>query len=195
MNNLIVYKKAMKKILAIISCSMCLFLFSACTDDFAPYQNINYDISNYIDGDIFIISDVEKSVFDIALKYVDNISLSYVEYTFFDENDGDILFQYKKCYEKDDIGYTTLLNVYVNICTQTAYKVEYIDGISKRVSGFIGNYIGKINCNAFEIYNDSLNNSEIDFSDVAYIKVIYSDENVGVNYFDDNNVLLCRKSY
>lgn len=195
MNNLMVYKKAMKKMLAIISCSICLFLFSACTDDFAPYQNINYDISNYIDGDIFIISDVEKSISDIALKYVDNISLSYVEYTFFDENDGDILFQYKKCYEKDDIGYTTLLNVYVNICTQIAYKVEYIDGISKRVSGFISNYVGKINCNAFEIYNDSLNNPKIDFSDVEYIKVIYSDENIGVNYFDDNNVLICRKSY
>ena len=183
------------KLSALIECLACLFLLSSCTDDFAPYKNTDYEISKYITGDIFVISDIEKSITAIANEYVNDAELSYVEYTLYDEKDGDALFQYKKSYKKNDDGYTTLLNIYIDISTKTAYKVEYTDGISKRVSGFIGSYIGQSNHNALDIYHDLLGSYDDEFNELKCIKVIYSNDSVIGNCFDSENSLIYSISY
>lgn len=185
----------MKKTLILLIVLSCSFLFIACdNDDFTSYERNSYDISKSITGNVFIISDVEEELTNIATDYIDEAELAYVEYHFFNDATGYAMFNFVKNYEKAGTGYTASLDIYVDIYAKNAYEVSSVDGISKRVMGNPGasSYIGNKEENTFDIYNSCANKLKADTNSII---IAYSNDKIIVNYLDKENHVINTQTY
>lgn len=185
----------MKKILIFIIVSACPFFLVACDDDdFASYEYKRYEISKSITGNVFIISDVEEELKNIATYYIDEPELVYAEYYFYNNDTGYAKFNFVKNYEKGGTGYTISLDLYVDVYEKNAYEVIYMDGISKRVMGNSGasSYIGNKEENTFDIYNSCANDYKINTN---YIMVSYSNDKIYVKWLGEENNVIDFKTY
>ena len=174
----------MKKISIILLLVLLLFM-GACTDDFASYEHNKYDISQSIKGNIYIISEIEPQIKEIASEYSENAELKYVEYNF-EDNNGTVLFSYECNYSKGSIGYTELIDIYIDMSTKTATRVEYINGHAKRVGGHGSDYISDKNTNAFEIYMNNIKKAQ-ESKHISRMCITYSNNQILINGYDDED--------
>lgn len=181
-----------KKCVILLILMLHVILLSACAanDDFAPYENNTFDVSIDVDGNIFVISEIEDEITAVANEYASEASLAYVKYTFFGENHGEILFNYKYNYERDifgqKIGYTKIVDVFIDIFEKKIDKVVYEDGITKRVGGYGGNYVKNKDVNSLDLYLDTYSNM-INKDNIEYVSISYLNDEIKVNGFDKNN--------
>ena len=174
----------MKKISIILLLVLLLFM-GACTDDFASYEHNQYDISQSIKGNIYIISEIEPQIKEIASEYSKNAELKYVEYNF-EDNNGTVLFSYEFNYSKGSIGYTELIDIYINMSTKTATRVEYINGHAKRVGGHGSDYINDKNTSAFEIYMNNIKKAQ-ESKQISRMCITYCNNQILINGYDNED--------
>lgn len=78
-----------------------IFSFSACKDDdWATYKNVNYELCTKIEGNIFLISEIESELLSVISKYDNDVKLTYAQYIFEDENNGVVEFQFFREYKR-----------------------------------------------------------------------------------------------
>lgn len=185
----------MKKILLIILIPLSIavlgiavlftcWLFS--DEDFAPVQKIRYDIEEEIEGNIFVISEIEKETDDIAKKYSKDVTLCYAQYKFFDKNAGEAVLEYG--YSDMSTGYTTIVEIYIDIATKKTTYVNYKYGITKNL-GYHGEGDREIedkNSDAQQIYLEEREKSDV-YSDAEYATVDFYHWGVDVHFLDENN--------
>lgn len=162
-------------------------LFTSCMweeDEFAPVQNIRYDIEEEIEGNIFVISEIEKETDDIAKKYSKDVTLCSAQYKFFDKNEGEAVLEYG--YSDMSTGYTTIVEVHIDIATKKTTCVNYKYGITKKL-GYHGEGDTEIenkNSDAQQIYLEECEKSDV-YSDVEYATVDFYHWGVDVDFYDE----------
>lgn len=185
----------MKKILLIILITLSvavvgiavLFTFWLFSDeDFAPIQNTRYDIAEEIEGNIFVISEIEEKTRNIAARYSKDVTLCSAQYKFFDKTEGEAIFEYG--YSDMSTGYTTIVEIHIDIATKKTTCVNYKYGITKNL-GYHGEGDTEIedkNCNAQQLYLEEREKSDI-YSDAEYAVVDFYHWGVDVHFLDENN--------
>ena len=182
-----------KKMLLLIMLCFSSVLFG-CDEDFASYSDNIYTISVPINGDIYTISDIEEEINNIVKEYVDNTELAYAEYYFYNTQTDYAMFNYVKYYEKSGVGYTISTDIYIDISNKIAYKIQVVDGISKRVIGNTGasDYIKYKEVNAYDLYKVY---KEGCTQETTYIKLAYREDGINICCFDKDNYVIRRELY
>lgn len=183
----------MKKILLIILIPLSIavlgiaviftcWLFS--DEDFAPVQNIRYDIEEEIEGNIFVISEIKKETDDIAKNYSKDVTLYSARYKFFDKNEGEAVLEYG--YSDMSTGYTTIVEVHIDIATKKTTCVNYKYGITKNLGdhGEGDTEIENKNSDAQKIYLEEREKSDI-YSEAEYATVDFYHWGVDVDFYDE----------
>ena len=182
----------MEKILSCMLSFFILLLLTSCTDDWMPYENTDYSVHYKVEGNIFVISEIESELLKLAAEYDDDVTLTFVRYQFESETSGTAEFQFFREYETDGKYYSILITIFANIDDSIIYKVNYEEGISKRVAGYRNAIIRK-NENAYNIYVSSLYDIALaERNDLSYSEVLYYGDNVVVCHFSKNNELISR---
>lgn len=182
----------MKRFLSCLILFFILFLITSCTDDWMPYENTEYGINYEVEGDIFLISEIESELLELVSEYDDNVKLTFVQYQFESETSGTVEFQFFRDYETNGKYYSVLITLFANIDDSIIYKVNYEEGISKRVNGY-RNPIIRNNENAYDIYSLYLSDIALEeISGLSYSDVLFYDDNVVVCHYDKNNKLISR---
>lgn len=180
----------MKKTILFIVLVFYIFSFSACKDDdWATYKNVNYELCTKIEGNIFLISEIESELLSVISMYDNDVKLTYAQYIFEDENNGVVEFQFFREYKKGSTYYSVVITLYANLSNGIIYKVNYEEGHGKRVRGYSNNILKKDE-NAFDIYQSSLNNSIINYNTVEYTKIQYQNNEVSVYLYSYEGELL-----
>lgn len=177
--------RPLKRLLLIVFVIIFQLFAVSCSDDFAPYEEKSHDISKAVSGNIYVVSQIEPQISAIAAEYSDKAKLYYAEYTFNDKDSGEVLFAYKNNYTKGSTGYTELVDVYVDMQSKTAVKVEYTNGHAKRVSGYGSAYIGSKNTDARELYLKHISKAT-EQADVKKLTITYSNDEVLINCYDSD---------
>lgn len=182
-----------KKMVLLIMLCFSFFLFG-CDEDFAPYSDNTYTISVPINGDIYTISDIEEEINNIVKDYVDNTELAYSEYYFYNTPADYAMFNYVKYYEKSGVGYTISIDIYVDINKKIAYKIQVVDGISKRVPSNTGasDYIKYKEVNAYDLYKVCKDGCT---QETTYIVLAYREDGINICYFDKDNYVIRKELY
>ncbi len=182
----------MKRLLSCALSFLFLLLLTSCTDDWMPYENTEYDINQKVKGNIFLISEIESELLELAAEYDNDAKLTFVQYKFESETSGTAEFQFFREYEKNGKYYSVLITLFANIDDSIIYKVCYEEGISKRVTGY-RNAIIRNDEDAYDIYTSYLNNTDLEErNDLLYSTVLFYDDNVVVCNYDENNDLISR---
>ena len=140
----------MKRFLSYTLSFFILLLLTSCTDDWMPYENTEYCINYEVEGDIFLISEIESELLELVAEYDDDVKLTFVQYQFESETSGTVEFQFFRDYETNGKYYSVLITLFANIDDNIIYKVNYEEGTSKRVTGY-RNAIIRNNENAYNI--------------------------------------------
>lgn len=191
----------MRKIFIILSAITitfsCLFVLLCCfgfyydDDDFASYKNETKDVCIELDGDPYIISDIESQLIRIAAEYLKEPSLSYVEYKYRNENDIKAMFF---CEEKYMGGkYNSNLSIYVDAVSHQIYSINYEYGITKRISGFPTAHLQK-NIDIKEKLADISKESEFLKHENAYIKLWFQLDDIVAFVINDEGHILWRSN-
>ena len=72
----------MKRLLSCALSFLFLLLLTSCTDDWMPYENTEYDINQKVKGNIFLISEIESELLELAAEYDNDAKLTFVQYKF-----------------------------------------------------------------------------------------------------------------
>lgn len=178
-----------------LSCALAFFillLLTSCTDDWMPYENTEYDINYKIEGDIFVISEIESELLELVAEYDDKVKLTFVQYQFESETSDTAEFQFFRDYVTNGKYYSVLITLFANVDDSIIYRVNYEEGISKRVTGY-RNAIVRNDENAYDIYSSYLSDIALEKrSDLLYSNVLFYDDNVFVCHYDKNNKLISR---
>ncbi len=164
-------------------------LFTSCMweeDEFASYQNIRYDISEEIEGNIFVISEIEEETRDIATRYSKDVTLCSAQYKFFDKTEGEAVLEYG--YSDMSTGYTTIVEIHIDIATKKTACVNYKYAVTKNL-GYHGEGEREIedkNRNAQQLYLEEREKSDV-YSDAEYATVEFYFWGVDVHFLDENN--------
>lgn len=182
----------MKRFLSYTLSFFILLLLTSCTDDWMPYENTEYCINYEVEGDIFLISEIESELLELVAEYDDDVKLTFVQYQFESETSGTVEFQFFRDYETNGKYYSVLITLFANIDDNIIYKVNYEEGTSKRVTGY-RNAIIRNNENAYNIYSSYLYDIALEErSGLFYSNVLFYDDNVVVCHYDKNNKLISR---
>ncbi len=154
-------------------------------DDWARYERKSYEVSEYINADIYVISEIEPILSDIANEYAEGAKLVYAEYRFYNDGTETFRFEYKKEYEILGVGYTILVDLYGDTATKTITKVLYFDGIGKRVSSAGTGYVIPSNENVFDMYEDYIINMDPEQPDYEYVMISYERSGFIVGTYKD----------
>ena len=180
----------MKRLLICGITFLIVILFTSCDDDWAPYTNVNYDVEYELKGDIFQLSEIEPELFTLVCEYDDNVKLTYAEFEFTDKNNGVAEYQFFREYKIGSKYYGVLITLYADINNKTVYRLNYEEGIGKRVRGYINN-IKRADENAYDIYVSGLEeiNPELK-NDMSYACVLYYNDGIIFNCYDKNNAVI-----
>ena len=180
----------MKRLLFCGITFLIVILFTSCDDDWAPHTNVNYDINYQLNGDIFQLSEIESELFSLVCEYDDNVKLTYAEFEFKTKNYGVAKFEFFREYKIGTKYYGVLITLYADINNKTVYRLNYEEGIGKRVRGYINN-IKRADENAYDIYVSGLEeiNPELK-NDMSYACVFYYNDGIIFNCYDKNNAVI-----
>lgn len=173
-------KVKMKVLFAIFLC----IILSGCSDDFDKFERKTFEIETNIDGNFYIIDEIEDKLNNIVTEYSDELTLNYAEYTFSNENECSAMFHYKYEYNVNEKLYAKTIDLYVD-SNGKAYKAIYTDGRINRVSIYPGNSISDKKIDVLEIFKENENSF---VSDNSYITVSLDWKGVDIRYFTKNPV-------
>lgn len=159
-----------------------VFSLSACADDWYEYENKNYEVSVKLEGDVFCISAIESELLAIANEYDDDVKLTYAKYTFEDKSSGTAEFQFFREYEKSKTSFGVVITLHVNLSDKSVYKVNYTEGQSKRVRGYI-NDIKHKNVSASEVYDYAIAKTSLNEEEYHYIVAVYCNDSIDISHF------------
>ena len=175
----------MNKIIGVFFSLCILFFFASCDEDYAAYKQKTDIVEIKVTKNIYVISEAESEINDLAIKYSTNAKLSYVEYTFYNHERGNVLFHYCCDYSVNSKGYTDLVDVEVDISDSTIKTVNFTQGLSKRVKKYASNYIANKTYNSQEVYSQNIPEKYRE-SDMYYTKIIYSNDDILLNIYNSN---------
>lgn len=155
---------------------------SACGDDWYEYKDTDYDVSVKLEGDVFCISAIESELLAAANEYDDDVKLTYAKYTLEDNSNGIAEFQFFREYEKSETSFGVVITLYVNLSDKSVYKVNYTEGQSKRVRGYI-NDIKHKNVSASEVYDYAIEKTSLNEDEYQYIVAVYCNDSIDISYF------------
>lgn len=184
----------MKRVIFCVLSLILLHLLTSCSDkdDWIPYKNDEYNVYYKVEGNIFLISEIESELSTLVEEYADDVDLTFVQYQFNNETTGTVEFQFFKEYETKGKYYSVIITLLASIDDGVIYKLNYEEGISKRLTGY-RNSIIRNNENAYNIYISNLYNIKLeDRKELKYSNVIFLNENIIVCYYDKNNNLILR---
>ena len=118
--------------LVVIIVFSCTLLFGCDDDDFAPYTNIDYDVSIHLKSNIFVISEAKPELSQIVAEYAKDIPLTYVHYEIYGTK-GTAEFQFFGGYENGENRATCII-LYMDINTNNVTKINYEEGHGKRMA-------------------------------------------------------------
>lgn len=188
----------MRRILCILGilCSLMILLFSGCDNpDFARYEFYEKDISYRIRGDVFIISQIEDEMLDIARKYCDGAKLTQVEYSLDSEVTGKLKFYYGFV----DAGDTTVVMLELNLLSGLVERVIYEKGHSKRVSG-PGVYVFNRDYDVRNVYRVVMNELSVkgvvtDADKISRVSITFVNDKIRLNCYDKRYKVLYGYEY
>lgn len=157
------------KVIVIIVFS-CTLLFGCDDDDFAPYTNIDYDVSIHLKSNIFVISEAKQELSQIVAEYAKDIPLTYVHYEIYGTK-GTAEFQFFGGYENGE-NRATCITLYVDINTNNVIKINYEDGHGKRMSSVGSREIKQTaNINIMDVYNREIADRSLETNECIGITV------------------------
>ena len=178
-------KKLMNYFLSVTVLFSILSFVGCDDDDWARYDKKSYNISQVITGNVFVPSEIENELLDIAVRYIDNPTFVYAEYQFNKNDNGMALFRLYGGVSKD--GYSvTYLDISVDLRDNTAYEAVYEYGHSKRVCKETEPIIYK-DKNAYDVYQSCIKADEVKAESADHIVVKYYCGTVMVVLNDKNN--------
>lgn len=186
----------MKRVIFCVLTIFLLQLLTSCSDkdDWIPYKNETYNVYYKIEGNIFLISDIESELSTLVEEYADDVKLTFVQYQFNNETTGTAEFQFFKEYNTKGKYYSVIITLLADINDGVIYKLNYEEGISKRVRGY-RNSISRNNENAYNVYISNLYNVKLDKKELEYSNVIFLNENIIVCHYDKYNNLILRTEF
>lgn len=101
----------------------------------------------------------------------------HAEYIFSKNNENCAVISLSKNYEKNNVEYTILCELYVDMGKNTVTKIKYIDGHSKRVSSYSVELNNEIGIQADELYDDVI--------EILNSKKIETMEETQISYYSD----------
>ena len=160
------------KLIAIIVFS-CTLLFGCDNDDFAPYTNIDYDVSIHLKSNIFVISEARQELTQIVAEYAKDMPLTGAEYEIYNTK-GTIEFQFFRFYTNGE-NRAILITLFVDLSTNSVTKINYEDGHAKRVSGPVYEIKQTENINFLDVYNDKISGKPLENNQCVVIMVTDSE--------------------
>lgn len=160
--------------LVILSC----MILSGCSDeDWAPYEEKTEEVSIKLDNSICDLVQCKEELKNVCNKYAKDLLLVHAEYKFFKDKDSQAIISMSKVYERGEVGYTKLCELYVDIESNTVTKIIYCDGISRRVDPYGPELDGIIANRADKLYDDYMKDKE--YMDKLHISYYYNEINIG----------------
>lgn len=160
--------------LTVIIVFFCILL-SGCDDDFAPYTNIDYDVSIHLKSNIFVISEAKQELSRIVDEYAKDMPLTYVHYEIYNTTKGTVEFQFFGGYENGE-NRATCITLYVDINTNNITKINYEDGHGKRMSSIGSHEIKQTaNINTMDVYNSEIMDRFLESDEYVSISVTDAD--------------------
>lgn len=160
--------------LVILSC----MILSGCSDeDWAPYEEKTEEVSIKLDNSICNLVQCKEELKNVCNKYAKDLLLVHAEYKFFKDKDSQAIISMSKVYERGEVGYTKLCELYVDIESNTVTKIIYRDGISRRVDPYGPELDGIIANRADKLYDDYMKDKE--YMDKLHISYYYNEINIG----------------
>lgn len=166
---------------------VCIIL-TGCSEDFEKYDRQEFEISSNLTGNIYVVDEVCDELNSIVDEYSKNLTLTYVEYLFSDECQGDVMFHYKRDYiDKRGKEFLETLDLYVNANGQ-ANKVVYTDGRINRVNDYPSNNILNKKANILDVIEE-YGEPFINDNDNSYVKVVLDENGIAIKYYVDNSIV------
>lgn len=166
----------MRKILFAL-CFVSALLLSSCDNpDFARYEYYEKNLSYMIEGNVFVISEIEEEMANIAQNYCEGIILTKTEYDLDSELTGTSNYYYSKI----DDDKSTVIILELDISEKIVTKLTYEKGHSKRVSASSIS-LENTNHNVNELYiefTNDLNDRCIDITELAYMRISFVNNNI-----------------
>ncbi|WP_305133673.1 hypothetical protein [uncultured Clostridium sp.] len=176
---------------AIIIIILAIFIFAmiSTNEDFDTYINETKDISILLEGNPYVIRDIEEQIIQIAEAYIDNPYLSYVEYKYRNENDINAMFFCRAEYNGGK--YCESINIYVDTVNKRAYSINYKYSNTKRADSHSSANLQKDV--DIKSYLDSIvEESSFKNYQNAYIKFYFYFDEMESLIYDDNGHILWR---
>ena len=160
-------------------------------DDFSDYTDETIDVSIELAGNPYVIGDIENQIILIAKDYLNEPSLSYVEYKYRSENEIEAMFF---CEEKYTGGkYHSNLSIYIDAVNKRISSINYKHGITKRISGFPTAHLQK-ELNVKEKLSDIAEQSDFSKYKNSYIKLWFQQDDIVAFVINDNRKILWRSN-
>ncbi len=173
--------------LVLLSC----MILSGCSDeDWASCEEKTEEVSIKLDNSIFDLAQCKDELKNVCNKYAKDLSLVHAEYIFFKDKDSQAIISMSKLYERGEVGYTKLCELYVDIESNTVTKIIYYDGISKLVDPY-GPELDEIIVNrADKLYDDYMKDNE----DMDKLHLSYYYDRINIGGYDKTEKRILKKT-
>lgn len=155
----------------------CLILTGCSDDDWADYEEKVEDVSIGLESNICNLDECQEELRSICSRYAKDLLIVHAEYIFSKNNENCAVISLSKNYEKNNVEYTILCELYVDMGKNTVTKIKYIDGHSKRVSSYSVELNNEIGIQADELYDDVI--------EILNSKKIETMEETQISYYSD----------
>ena len=100
-------------------------------EDFYKYSKKTIEINEYINGNVFIIAEIEDQLLEAVDDIESDMKLAYAEYIFYSDTKVEAKFYYSKPNENNNNKIVTLK---LNVCGKILSSAIFETGIVKRVA-------------------------------------------------------------
>ncbi len=171
-------------------------LCTSCDGDVLPYKSMKYDLDYSIAGNIFLITDIEDEITNLARKYNDDVILTQVIYSFESAATGNVTFKFCKEYIENGKYREVLITMYADMDSGVIYEANYEEGSSKRVMPGYLNQINRKDENAQKIYTEVLDDDKFQKqNNLAFVNISFGGSDVVVRGYDENDNMIFDGEY
>lgn len=158
-----------------------VMMFTACTnDDWSSYSEKSYKVSIKLENDICRLDKCSDELKEISKEYSEDLKIVHAKYTFCKNEKSEAVISMSKDYEKNNMGYTVLLEITVDINTNSVTNIVCKDGNSKKISSY-SRELDQLNNN----YADKIYNEEIELNNkLSKIQISYYSDRININGYD-----------
>lgn len=141
---------------------MLLFIFvffqASNDDDFMPYENHTESVNIELNGDVFIISDIEDQLYEVISRYENNMKFLFAEYKLFENGEGEAFFGFSK--SNYDTGQGIAIHLIADVKTNSIVSINYTMGYGRRIPSLGSRSLGKKDVDIHKTYTELIENNE-----------------------------------